>query len=69
MEKAWDWVIENSSVLFSGIGVYAIEVMISIIVVILGCLFFRSKATSSNKVTMSDIRAGGDVVGRDKKGK
>ncbi|EPG0528883.1 MULTISPECIES: hypothetical protein [Vibrio] len=63
MDKAWNWVSENFDVLFSGLGVY----VISLFVAVMGYFFFRSK-TSSNNVKMSNIRAGGDVVGRDKKG-
>ncbi|WP_125718564.1 hypothetical protein [Pseudoalteromonas rubra] len=64
MEEALKWVSDNFDVLFSGLGVY----VISSIIAIVGYFFFKSKA-SSNKVTMSNINAGGDVTGRDKKGK
>lgn len=63
MEAALKWVSDNFNVLFSGLGVYAI----SLIVAVIGYFFFKSKA-SSNKVTMNNISSGGDVVGRDKKG-
>lgn len=67
MEAALKWVSDNFNVLFSGLGVYVISLLVAAIVAVIGYVFFRSKA-SSNNVTMSDIRAGGDVVGRDKKG-
>lgn len=68
MEEALKWVSDNFDVLFSGLGVYVISSIIAAIVAIVGYFFFKSKA-SSNKVTMSNINAGGDVTGRDKKGK
>ena len=67
MDEALNWVSENFNVLFSGLGVYVISLIVAAIVAVIGYFFFRSKA-SSNNVTMSNIRAGGDVVGRDKKG-
>ncbi|WP_318418029.1 hypothetical protein [Photobacterium leiognathi] len=67
MDKAINWVCENFDVLFSGLGVYVISLIVAAIVAVVGYFFFKSKA-SSNNVTMSKIRAGGDVVGRDKKG-
>lgn len=63
MEEALKWVSDNFDVLFSGLGVY----VIGSIATVIGYCFFKSKA-SSNKVTMNNISAGGDVVGRDKKG-
>ncbi|ASJ37593.1 MULTISPECIES: hypothetical protein [Vibrio] len=67
MDEAINWVCENFDVLFSGLGVYVVSLIVAAIVAVIGYFFFRSKA-SSNNVTMSNIRAGGDVVGRDKKG-
>lgn len=67
MDEALKWVSDNFDVLFSGLGVYVISLFVAAIVAIVGYVFFKSKA-SSNKVTMSNISAGGDVVGRDKKG-
>ncbi|HGF5083697.1 TPA: hypothetical protein ACF5BU_003578 [Vibrio parahaemolyticus] len=67
MDEAINWVCENFDVLFSGLGVYVVSLIVAAIVAVIGYFFFRSKV-SSNNVTMSDIRAGGDVVGRDKKG-
>lgn len=67
MDKAINWVSKNFDVLFSGLGVYVVSLIVAAIVAVIGYFFFRSKA-SSNNVTMSDIHAGGDVVGRDKKG-
>lgn len=67
MEEALKWVSDNFDVLFSGLGVYVISSFVAAIVAIIGYFFFKSKA-STNKVTMSNINAGGDVVGRDKKG-
>ncbi len=66
MEKAWNWVVDNFNVLFSGLGVYVISLVGMLIVAVVG-YFFRKK-NSINKVTMKNINAGGDVVGRDKKG-
>ncbi|WP_102313411.1 hypothetical protein BCV29_14940 [Vibrio cyclitrophicus] len=67
MDGALKWVVDNFNVLFSGLGVYVISLIVAAIVAVVGYFFFRSKA-SSNNVTMSNIRANGDVVGRDKKG-
>ncbi|BDA59220.1 hypothetical protein [Shewanella xiamenensis] len=67
MDKALNWLGENFNVLFSGLGVYVLSLIVTGIVTVLGYLFFRSKA-SSNNVSMIDVKAGGDVVGRDKKG-
>lgn len=67
VDTAIKWVSDNFNTLFSGLGVYVISLIIAAIVAVIGYVFFRSKA-SSNNVTMSKITAGGDVVGRDKKG-
>ena len=67
MDDALKWVSDNFHILFSGLGVYVISLIVAAIVALLGYFFFRSKA-SSNNVTMSNLKAGGDIVGRDKKG-
>jgi hypothetical protein len=67
VEAALKWVSDNFNVLFSGLGVYVISLIVTAIVAVVGYLFFKSNA-SSNRVTMDNISAGGDVVGRDKKG-
>lgn len=66
MEKAWGWIADNFSVLFSGLGVYVISLIVMAIFAVVGYCF-RAKA-SVNKVTMKNVNAGGDVVGRNKKG-
>jgi hypothetical protein len=65
--NAWDWIVNNFNTLFSGLGVYAVGLIISMIVALFGFFFSRSK-NSVNKVTIKNVSAGGDVVGRDKKG-
>jgi hypothetical protein len=60
--EIWGWIVSNFDVLFSGLGVYIVSLVVGLLVF----FFFRSK-TSSNKVSMKNIFAGGDVVGRDKK--
>jgi len=68
VELALKWLNDNFNVLFSGLGVYGISLIVTAIATVIGYLFFKSKR-SINKVTMQNISAGGDVVGRDKKGK
>ncbi len=63
MDSIIEWIQRKFDVLFSGLGVFVLSLIISII----GYLFFRSRS-SVNKVSQKSIRAGGDVVGRDKKG-
>ncbi|OUL59293.1 hypothetical protein [Pseudoalteromonas ulvae] len=58
-----NYIKENTSWIFSGIGVYIISAVIGLIIFI-----FVRKKLSINKVKQSNIIAGGDVVGRDKKG-
>lgn len=67
MNLSWAWVVSKFDILFSGLGVYVISLVVSIFVVILAFIFRKSRA-SANKVSMNNIKAGGDVVGRDKKG-
>ncbi len=54
---------ENYEWVFSGLGVYILGAIASIIMLLL----FRKFRSGSN-VTQKNIVAGGDVVGRDKKG-
>jgi len=63
MDSIIHWVQQKFDVLFSGLGVFVLSLIISII----GYIFFRSRS-SVNKVSQKNIRAGGDVVGRDKNG-
>jgi hypothetical protein len=60
--KVWDWIVSKFDVLFSGLGVYIISLVVGLLI-----FFFVRSKTSSNKVSMKNISAGGDVVGRDKK--
>jgi uncharacterized membrane protein len=60
--EVWDWIVSKFDVLFSGLGVYIISLVVGLLIF----FFFRSK-TSSNKVSMKNISAGRDVVGRDKR--
>ncbi|BEE08471.1 MULTISPECIES: hypothetical protein [Aeromonas] len=69
MEGFLNWIELKFDVLFSGLGVYVIGLAVTIIIAVIGTVFFKKKPTESiNKVTMKNITAGGDVVGRDKKG-
>ncbi len=69
MEGFLNWIELKFDVLFSGLGVYVIGLAVTIIIAVIGTVFFKKKPTGSiNKVTMKNITAGGDVVGRDKKG-
>lgn len=58
------WIQDKGHILFSGIGVYVIGGFFTLI----GLVIFR-KRSSGNKVKMKNIIAGGDVSGRDKRGK
>lgn len=60
----WQWVHDKFDVLFSGLGIYVISTFFAIV----GFFLFRKRSSGSNKVYMSNIKAGGDVTGRDKKG-
>ena len=68
MDVLITWIATKADVLFSGLGVYVIELLITGIGLLLAFLFFRKKS-ATNQVTISNVNAGGDVVGRDKKGK
>lgn len=68
MDAFITWIEAKADVLFSGLGVYVIELLITGLGLLLAFLFFRKKS-STNQVTISNVSAGGDVVGRDKKGK
>ncbi|MFM5815071.1 hypothetical protein ACET6Q_11170 [Aeromonas dhakensis] len=69
MEGFLNWIELKFDVLFSGLGVYVIGLAVTIIIAVIGTVFFKKNPTGSiNKVTMKNITAGGDVVGRDKKG-
>lgn len=64
MEEVIQWISSKFDVLFSGLGVYVLSLIIGGILYV----FIRSSGSSANKVKQSGIVAGGDVVGRDKKG-
>ncbi|MFM4835343.1 hypothetical protein ACEUCO_01705 [Aeromonas veronii] len=69
MEGFFNWIELKFDVLFSGLGVYVIGLAVTMIIAVIGTVFFKKNATGSiSKVTMNNITAGGDVVGRDKKG-
>lgn len=63
MDSIIKYIEENHEWMFSGIGVYILSAIVGIIIFLL----FR-KFRSGNNVSQSNIIAGGDVVGRDKKG-
>jgi len=63
VKDCFQWVKDNFDVLFSGIGVFIISVIGSV----LGWIVFRKK-NPDNQVKQENIVAGGDVTGRDKKG-
>lgn len=52
--KVMQFLLSNYEWLFSGLGI-----------LVLG-LFFKSRSSSVNKVTQKNIKARGDVIGRDK---
>ena len=62
MDKICKWLVDNFEVLFSGVGVYILSLLLG------GIFLFIRNRSSQNKVTQREINAGGDVVGRDKKG-
>jgi len=64
MKEIWQWINDKFDVLFSGLGVFLISLIISAIY-----LFFCRRGSTTNKVHQRNIIAGGDVVGRDKRGK
>ena len=67
MESIFDWISSNFNVLFSGLGVYVISLIVSLMPGALGFLFIRRRI-SINKVRMKNVISEGDVVGRDKNG-
>lgn len=67
MESIFDWISSNFNVLFSGLGVYVISLIVSLMLGALGFLFIRRRI-SINKVRMKNVISEGDVVGRDKNG-
>lgn len=60
------WIQDNFNTLFSGLGVYVISILVSGFFALIGFVFYRKGDV--NKVRQNNITAGGDVVGRDKKG-
>jgi hypothetical protein len=56
MDSIVSYITDNYKWIFSGIGVLVIG------------YFLKSRVFSINKVNQKNITAGGDVVGRDKKG-
>lgn len=54
LNKVMQFLVNNYEWLFSGLGI-----------LVLG-LFLKSRSSSVNKVTQKNIKARGDVIGRDK---
>ena len=54
LNKVMQFLVSNYEWLFSGLGI-----------LVLG-LFFKSRSSFVNKVTQKNIKARGDVIGRDK---
>jgi flagellar biosynthesis/type III secretory pathway M-ring protein FliF/YscJ len=63
LELFINYLKENQQWLFSGIGVFIISSFIALVI-----YMFNRKSSSANNVKQENIKAGGDVTGRDKKG-